>query len=233
MNHASRVKDLLGLRASPIAVGFLNSPPAGVERWEGGGVPAGCVFWQKAMGGTTFYTVPSDHHNCAVGCHTHKVALPPERARELEDTVGFMVSSKYIAMEEVPSIPTLEKAPGVVAYGPADRVTFEPDAVLVAATPAQAMLIYEAALKAGAGLTHTLGRPGCAVLPLTTRTGTPALSFGCRGNRTFTGLPDGEMYVCIPGEQWEAVAGKVAETCEANATMGNYYEGQKAKFERV
>jgi uncharacterized protein (DUF169 family) len=96
------------------------------------------------------------------------------------------------------------------------------------------MLIYEAALKAGAGdaLTHALGRPGCAVLPLTTRTGTSTLSFGCKGNRTFTGLPDEEMYVCVPGEKWAAVAGMIAEVCEANAAMGRFYEGQKAKFER-
>ncbi|MSS73414.1 MAG: hypothetical protein EXS64_18280 [Candidatus Latescibacteria bacterium] len=235
MNHASRVKDLLGLRQPPIAIGFFDSPPSGVERWEGGEAPAGCALWKKAMEGRIFYTVPSDHYNCAVGCHTHGIALPSERSKELEDTVGFMVSSKYIAMEEVASIPTLGKAPGVVAYGPVDQVGFEPDAVLIAATPAQAMLIYEAALKAGAGdaLTHALGRPGCAVLPLTIQSGASTLSFGCKGNRTFTGLPDDEMYVCVPGEKWAAVAGKVAEVCEANATMEQYYAGQKARFERV
>lgn len=36
------------------------------------------------------------------GSYTHKIALPPERARELEGTIGFMVENNYLAMPEVP-----------------------------------------------------------------------------------------------------------------------------------
>jgi uncharacterized protein (DUF169 family) len=215
-----------------IAIGFFDSPPPGMPRWESGPVPAGCVFWKKAMSGQTFYTVPSDHYNCAVGSHTHRIALPAERAHELNDTIAFMARNNYVATAEVPGIPTLARSPGAVAYGPIERAGFKPDLVLIAAKPAQAMLIYEAALKAGAAsaLTNALGRPACAVLPLTNSSRRTSISLGCKGNRTFTGLPDEELYVAVPGDKWEAVLEKLAEAREANAAMETYYRDRKTQL---
>jgi uncharacterized protein (DUF169 family) len=104
--------------------------------------------------------------------------------------------------------------------------------VLIAAKPAQAMLIYEAAIKAGAGnaLTNVLGRPACAVLPLTTLNGQTSISLGCKGNRTFTGLPDEEVFVAIPGDKWVAVIEKLTETHAANLAMEMYYSNRKTEF---
>jgi uncharacterized protein (DUF169 family) len=183
------------------------------------------------MSGASFYTEPADHYNCAVGSYTHGFELPPERAGELGDTLSFMDECKYVAMEEVPGIPRLARAPRFVAYAPVDDAAFRQDVVLIAATPAQAMRVYEAALKVGAGdaLTKTLGRPGCAVLPLTMASGSASLSFGCIGNRTFTGLPDQELYLSIPGEHWSAVADKLGEVQQANATMQAHYVAHRER----
>jgi hypothetical protein len=63
--HTSRLQDTLGLSAPPIAVGFSDTPPAGLEKWQGGAVPAGCVLWREAMNGRSFYAVAADHYNCA------------------------------------------------------------------------------------------------------------------------------------------------------------------------
>ncbi len=232
MSNVLSTEEILGLSKSPIAIGFFDSPPAGVPRWEGGTVAAGCVFWEKAMNGQTFYTIPSDHYNCAVGSYTHNIALPAERANELNDTIAFMAENNYVATSEVPGIPTLAKSPGVVAYGPVDQAGFTPDVVLIAAKPTQAMLIYEAAIKAGAAsaLTNALGRPACAVLPLTANSGQASISLGCKGNRTFTGLPDEEMYVAIPGDKWEAVIEKLTETHQANVAMEEYYSDRLTQF---
>lgn len=215
-----------------IAIGFFDSPPPGVPRWQGGAVPAGCVFWEKAMSGQTFYTLPADHYNCAVGSHTHSIPLPAERAHELNETIVFMARNNYVATEEVPGIPTLARSPGAVAYGPMEGAAFKADVVLIAAKPAQAMLLYEAALKAGAGgaIANALGRPACAVLPLTMASRQASLSLGCKGNRTFTGLADEEMYVAIAGDKWEAVLEKLAEASEANAAMERFYRGRKTQF---
>ena len=143
-----------------------------------------------------------------------------------------MVENGYLAMAEVPGIPTLPDTPAIIAYGPAGSAPFAPDAVVIAAPPAQAMLIYEAALQTGAGsaLMPALGRPGCAVLPLALGTKSAALSFGCKGNRTFTGLPDSELYVSIPGDRWPAVAEQIARVHTANAAMGAYYADKQARY---
>ena len=228
----SHVMELLGLRKPPVAVAFGDRPPAGLARWSGGPVPAGCAFWQKAMEGAAFYTVPEDHLNCAVGSYTHQIEAPPERAHELMDTVQFMVEKRYLHPSDVPGIPRLARAPAAVAYAPVDEAHFTPDVVIVAANPGQAMLLYEAALKAGAAdsLMAALGRPGCAVLPLTVERGTAVLSFGCRGNRTFTGTPEDELYVAIPGNSWSKVVSKLKETVEANAAMGEHYAAQARRF---
>src|SRR5688572_11172011 len=105
------------LRRRPIAIAFQDAPPAGVTRFAGS-VPSGCSFWRIAAEGATFYTVPSDHYNCAVGSHTHHIELPKERAGELEQTVSLMTQLHYIRIEEIPGFARLPKTPAVVVYAP-------------------------------------------------------------------------------------------------------------------
>lgn len=216
----------------PIAIAFSDQPPPGISRWAGAGVPAGCAFWSRARAGEAFYTEPQDHYNCAVGAHTHGLALPAELGPQLMNTVGFMVESGYLEMDEVPGIPVLPSAPRYISYSPAGTASFTPDVVLFAGPPAKVMLLYEAALRAGAGtaLTPALGRPGCAVLPLTSGTGAAALSFGCRGNRTFTGLSDSELYFAIPGRHWNGFQKALAEIAVADQKMTAHYEKHQSQF---
>ena len=232
MPYTSAVKSILGADTLPIAIGLFDSVPEGIERWDEGPVPAGCAFWREAQNGRTFYTTPEDHYNCAVGCYTHAIPLPMAREQELVQTVGFMVESSYISMDEVPAIPKLADSPAYIAYGPADRSPFVPAVVIVAVAPSSAMLLYEAALAAGAGnaLMNVLGRPGCAIVPLTMAANGVSISLGCRGNRTFTGLPDSRMYVSIPGDKWDAVVVKLIAVDAANQKMGKYYESKLEQF---
>ena len=230
--RASRVKEILGLRRFPIKVAFMDAPPAGLARWTGGPVAAGCVFWDRAMEGKSFYTLPADHWNCAIGSHTHKIGLPADRANELSATIGFMVETRYLEPAEVPEIPTLDRAPAAVAYAPAASEAFKADVVLMAVTPAQTTLVFEASLKAGIARS-TAGassRPSCAILPASAKSEVTVISFGCRGNRTFTTVGDDEMYVAIPGARWEEFVDRLIEVQRSNLTMGNYYQAQAAKF---
>ncbi len=218
------IQQKLGLSKPPIAIAFLDEAPDGIGKWDGA-VPAGCTFWRAAMDGGAFYTEPSDHYNCAVGAYTHAIQIPADRGAVLEDTIGFMVGKGYLQMAEVPGIPVLPKTPKVIAYAPVEQARFTPDVVVIAAKPYAAMILYEAALRAGAGnaLAQTLGRPGCAVLPLAMGSGASALSFGCKGNRTFTGLPDEEMYIAIPGAKWADVERAAESILAANSEMESYY----------
>jgi len=227
-----RAKEILGLRRPPIKIGFVDAPPPSLARWSGGPVAAGCVFWDRAMEGKSFYTLPADHWNCAIGSHTHKIGLPADRAGELSATIGFMVETRYLEAAEVPGIPTLDKAPGAVAYAPASSDAFKADVVLMAVTPAQATLVFEAALKAGIarGEAGASSRPSCAILPASAKSDIMHSSFGCRGNRTFTTIGDEEMYVAIPGERWDEFVDRLVEVRRSNLTMGKYYQAQAAKF---
>src|ERR1041384_5130157 len=102
------VSSQLGLTRRPIAIAFRDTPPPGVAAFTGT-VPSGCSFWRLASEGRTFFTVPADHYNCAIGAYTHNMPLPAERAKELDQTLGFMTSAGYVRMDEVPGIPVLAK----------------------------------------------------------------------------------------------------------------------------
>jgi uncharacterized protein (DUF169 family) len=219
----SDIKTLLNLRVPPVAVGFFNEAPAGVERLEDGPAPSGCTFWQYAQAGNVFYTEPDDH-GCAVGLHTHN--LPQPASADLPGTLSLMAETQYVEPEEVADIPTMAQSSSVVAYGPAEAGAFEPTVVIVAAEPARAMLIFEAAVRAGVSslAAPIVGRPGCAVIPQTANDSQVAMSFGCIGNRTYTGLEESELYISVPGDQWGKVVDALGEIVEANATMQSHYE---------
>ena len=69
------------LAKRPVAVAFLDLEPFGVKKFAGT-ESSGCSFWRLAVEGQTFYTVPENHFNCAVGAYTHNIALSPEREKE-------------------------------------------------------------------------------------------------------------------------------------------------------
>src|SRR3954464_5083334 len=141
-DRATKAKEILGMRRLPIKVGFLDAPPPALARWSGGPVAAGCVFWDRAMEGKSFYTLPSDHWNCAIGSHTHKIGLPADRGNELSATIGFMVETRYLDPAEVSGLPTRAGAPAAVGYAPATSSAFKADVVLLAVTPAQSTLVF-------------------------------------------------------------------------------------------
>ena len=227
-----RAKEILGLRRLPVKIGFLGAAPASLARWSGGPVAAGCAFWDRAMEGKSFYTLPADHWNCAIGSHTHKIGLPAERSNELGATIGFMVETRYLDPAEVAGIPTLDRQPAAVAYAPATSDAFAADVVLLAVNSAQATLVYEAALRAGIaqGPAGATSRPSCAILPASAKTEVVSISFGCRGNRTFTNIGDDEMYVAVPGARWDEFLDRLVEVQRSNLTMGNFYQAHAAKF---
>jgi uncharacterized protein (DUF169 family) len=216
----------LGLQRRPVAVAFRSTPPPGVPRFAGV-EPSGCSFWRLAMSEQTFYTVPADHHNCPIGSYTHNIALPAERARELEQTLGLMVDLGYLRMEEVPGIPRLPTAPGAVVYAPLGDIPVDPDVVLVAGRPGRVMLLQEAALRAGiASPAPLLGRPTCMALPASLAQGVIATT-GCVGNRVYTDLGEDELYVVIPGKDVARVAAEAQTIANANLKLAEYHQGRR------
>jgi uncharacterized protein (DUF169 family) len=221
----------LGLTHRPVAVAFRDTPPAGVSQFTGT-APSGCTFWTLASEGAAFFTVPSDHYNCAIGSYTHNIPLPPERAKELEDTLGFMVHIGYVQMQEVPGIPVLPKTPGAVVYAPLGETPVDPDVVLFRGEAARIMLLQEAAIRSGAAAQlNTFGRPTCMALPAALGMGMVA-STGCVGNRVYTGAAEGELYAAVPATDLERLASATGTIASSNAKLLQYHQGRKEQLTR-
>lgn len=224
---AAKLSELLGLSVAPVAVAFRPAAPAGVGRVERAG-PAGCAYWRSAAEGRVFYTEAEDHYNCPVGSYTHGVALPADRAKELEGVVGTMVGLQYIRMEEVTALPRRAEPFGVAIYAPLADAPVEPDAVLVRGNARQIMLMAEAARAAGIGHDGpALGRPACSMIPEAMQAARGNTSLGCIGNRVYTGLGDGELYFTIPGAALAEVVQKLETIVHANRELEQYHEGRR------
>lgn len=225
----SQLQDLLKLRAAPVAIAFRPTAPAGVAH-VATKEPAGCGYWRRAAAGEVFYTDADDHKRCPVGAHTHGVQLTAAESKELEGLVKTMVDLQYLSMDEVPKIPTRTEPFGVAVYAPVDRAPLPPDVVLVHGTARQLMLLAEAAQAAGVtGETPIMGRPTCALLPLSINTQRASGSLGCIGNRVYTQLGDDEAYFAIPGGAVAAVEERLRTILHANAELEKFHRARAAQ----
>ena len=225
----TRFVSAVKLERRPVAVTYLERAPDGVKQFEGS-EPSGCSFWRLAADGKTFYTVPEDHFNCAVGAYTHNIALSPEREQETGITLKMMFDLGYVKPEEVSQIPRLSKTPAVVVYSPLGEAPVAPDVVLFACRPRSAMLLNEAANRAGvASGVPALGRPTCMALPASLQHGA-IFSLGCIGNRVYTDLSEDQMYFVVRGQDLQAIAGALEVVNSANAVLSDYAMGRRQKL---
>jgi len=227
-----KILNAVPLPRRAVAVAFLQAPPAGLEKFEGS-EPSGCSFWRLAAAGKSFYTVPENHFNCAVGAYTHNVPLSAEREKETEQTLKMMFEAGYVKPEEVPQIPRLAKTPAAIAYAPLGEAEFMPDVILFACKPAGAMLLNEGCARAGiASGAPALGRPTCMALPASLANGS-VLSLGCIGNRVYTGLSEDELYVVVRGKDLAALADALDVIAGANHALEEYARGRRSELATV
>jgi len=225
----TRFTSAVKLERRPVAVAYLDGAPDSVEKFEGN-EPSGCSFWRLAADGRTFYTVPEDHFNCAVGAYTHNITLSPEREQETGVTLKMMFDLGYVKPEEVPQIPRLPKTPAVLVYSPLGDAPVPPDVVLFACQPRSAMLLNEAAIRAGVACgAPALGRPTCMALPASLQHGA-IFSLGCIGNRVYTGLSETQMYFVVCSQDLEAIADALEVVNGANAALSDYAIGRRQKL---
>jgi uncharacterized protein (DUF169 family) len=226
---AAKLVDLLGLQRPPVAIGFRDTIPTGVDRIEEA-APSGCTYWKHAAEGRTFYTLASDHFGCPVGSYTHGIDLPPAQQQELQGLVATMVGLGYIDAQEVPSIPRRETPFSVAVYAPWEQADFEPDVVLVCGNARQMMLLAEAAHAAGVDCDGSMvGRPTCAAIPAVMKSGRTATNLGCIGNRVYTALPDDQLYFAVAGPQVNRVVEKLSVITNANRELEKFHRSRKVE----
>jgi MtaA/CmuA family methyltransferase len=143
-----------------------------------------------------------DDSICSLGI----TALGFDRPTHLYSS-GTLCEGMYTATKEAGarSEAAVDKfAPGeyqALLVAPLDRAPFEPDVVVVYASPAQVMRLTQAALwKTGGRLASSFqGRIVCADIVVTTMlTGQPQVILPCSGDRIFGQTQDHEMAFAIP-----------------------------------
>jgi uncharacterized protein (DUF169 family) len=73
-----------------------------------------------------------------------------------------------------------------------------------------------------------MGRPTCAVLPAAIASHTTSASFGCVGNRVYTGARDDEAYVAIPGAHLSAMVESLRTIVSANDALEQFHRERAA-----
>lgn len=224
----STLSQLLQLTSGPVAIAFVAAAPPDIPHVSAV-EPASCGYWRRAAAGEIFFTVADDHKRCSVGAHTHHVVLSPAERQELAGLIQTMVGLSYLKEEEVPQIPTRTTPLQVAVYAPLAAAPLPPDVVLIRGTARQLMLLAEAAQAAGvAGSGPAMGRPTCAILPQAINSARTAASFGCIGNRIYTGADDTEAYFAIPGSKVGVIEEHLAVIVRANQELEKFHRARAA-----
>jgi uncharacterized protein (DUF169 family) len=79
-----------------------------------------------------------------------------------------------------------------------------------------------------AGTGATMGRPTCAVIPAAINSTQTAASFGCIGNRVYTGADATDAYFAIPGARLAAVEQKLSTIVHANQELEKFHRERAA-----
>ena len=222
---------LLELPHRPVAFAPVTEVPDGVAVFEGVS-PSACSFWRHAEQGL-FVACDVDHMNCPIGAMTMGFELTEEARATLEGGLTLMTDVGYIDPKEAEHLPALPRNSGLVLYGPLASFPVRPEVVLLWLTPSQAMLLREAtgevAWKADVS-SNLFGRPSCAALAVASREGSVALSFGCNGMRTFTGIDPSLMLAAVSGRMVETLGPALERAQKAQCSMQAFYDQQQTYF---
>jgi len=230
---AGDLTSILHLTEPPIGITFSDEAPPGVPAFDDpmpeptpdgrtGRVPAGCVFWMKAID-RTFVTAPEDHGNCSVGSLTHGLMGIEEAAGRAD--VHALVASGWVTEDVLSQIPTVSTRPGFITYGPLSEAAAEPDVVLLRVSPKQLMMISDALPDLHGG-----GKPQCHIVALAKEHGQVAASVGCMLSRTRTGMSPDEMTCALPAARLQEVLQKLGAAAEADAAVASYAAEDSRRF---
>lgn len=223
----------LGLTVPPIAItfsaeategvdSFAEPMPAATEDGRTGRVPAGCVFWMKAVD-ATFNTVAEDHANCSVGSVTHGFKTLAEAADKQD--VAALMTSGWVDGPTMAGVPVVSTRPGNITYGPLAQTPIDPDVVLLRLNPKSLMILSDAYPDLQIG-----GKPQCHIVAIAKEHDQLAASVGCMLSRVRTGMPNNEMTCAIPAGQLPQVVDRLDATAKVDATVGRYAAEDSRRF---
>jgi uncharacterized protein (DUF169 family) len=221
----------LQLKQPPIGLAFVDSLPEGIPHTNKR-VPSACTFWRLAEQGV-FYATAEDHQQCPIGMMTMGFTMPEASQQRAQALVQTMADVQYFSPAEVAALPIVDKSHQSIVYGRLDQLPVEADVILCILDTQQAMLVAEAMGNMNwlqQGGQSAFGRPTCAVIPRTLKTGAASMSFGCVGARTYTGLTPSELVLTIPGHEFAGLVERLQTIVAANAALAPFHQQQKESF---
>jgi uncharacterized protein (DUF169 family) len=232
---AARLVAALKPIAAPIGIAFVPegvasdappfeaSYPAPNESGRTGAVPAGCVFWMKAVD-RTFSTNAADHANCSVGSYTHGFLTLDEAAPR--DDVVAALESGWVDEAAVSSLPHLFERPGQVVYGPLAKFETNPDVVLVRINALALMILKDAFPSL-----RIEGKPQCHIIAIAMESGEIAASVGCALSRARTGMRSDELTCAIPASRLADIVPAIEATANLDRAMASYVGTDAQRFD--
>jgi len=226
----ARFVDSLQLQHLPVGLAFVEEMPQDIQQ-TATTVPSACTFWRLAEQGV-FYADGEAHQNCPIGMMTMGFQMPEAAQQRAQELVGTMASVQYFSPAEVAALPIVDKPHRFIVYGRLDQLPIEADVVQCIVNVQQAMLIAEALGQVNwlQGGQTAFGRPTCAAIPRTLKTGDTSMSFGCVGARTYIGLTPAEMVLTVPIQRFPELVERLAIIVSANAALAPFHQQQKATF---
>jgi hypothetical protein len=100
----------------PVAVGFLEATPSGLEQFQGT-EPSGCSFWRLATAGRTFLHRTGKLFQLRRGAYTHNIPRSPAREKETGRTLKIMAAGlvqcahQFVTCGRLPSVTTASNFP--------------------------------------------------------------------------------------------------------------------------
>lgn len=207
------LKELLGLKGSPVAVKLAETEadvPAGY-----GKVPEKsrhCQFVQDArLKGMKGYAT-RDEHLCKGGAGVMGIEPLPEAVAsgKMYHNLGNFKTAEG-ALDTVAAIPKCEEDNYASVYSPLESAEFDPDVVVIVATPRQALRLSQAYLHSTGGRIssdYSGIQSICADAVVAVRQrGIPNMTLGCNGSRKNSGIAEDEVILGIPPKDLPAIVG--------------------------
>jgi uncharacterized protein (DUF169 family) len=211
VDFSKKIKKLLGLKSSPVAVSFSTKAPAGVKQMKGEARLCQMLDMVR-LDGESFYTT-ADNHACDGGAGSCGMKEMSERIRTGEFLVRMgLFGSTRAARRFISSNPRVETGTvSVTSFSPLEKASFEPDIVVLICNAKQGMVVSEAyAYETGKRTTGMTGPPICSsIVAAPFITGEIVYSLGDHGARKNMRVSDDDIFVGIPAELLSCIVGNL------------------------
>lgn len=206
-----------------VAAPAFDAPrPAANAAGRTGSVPAGCVFWIRALAGP-ISTRAGDHANCSVGSYTHGFLSLAEAAAR--DDVAAVLEAGWVDAASVAAIPHVSGKPARIVYAPLSRMPCDPDVVLLRISGLGLMTLKDAFPSL-----RIEGKPQCHIVAIAREEQLPAASVGCALSRARTGMRAEELTCALPAACLEELVARIEAALELDRAMARYASADARRF---